>query len=121
MHKAILAAMLIGALASPALADTYPVSGRWGQSSSSDKGAIDCTHKRVIAFNGNQRTDTGGGVPAYRNKSVTAEGSTRYRIIDVFSNGQVNNAQVSYTLNLVDDDHIVMSGQAGTLKLQRCQ
>lgn len=113
--------MLIGALASPAFADTYPVSGRWGQSSSADKGPIDCTGKRVIAFNGNQRTDTGGGVPAYRNKSVTAQGSSRYRVIDVFTNGQVNNAQVSYTLNIVDDDHVVMSGQTGTLKLQRCQ
>jgi len=121
MRKMILSAMFIGALALPALADTYPVSGRWGQSSSSDKGAIDCTNKRVIAFNGNQRTDTGGGVPAYRNKSVRSAGPSRYRIIDVFSNGQVNNAQVSYTLNLVDDDHIVMNGQTGTLKLQRCQ
>jgi hypothetical protein len=120
MRKMILPAMLLSALAMPALADNYPVTGRWGQSTSSAKGAIDCSGKRVITFNGNQRTDSNGGVPAYRNKSVTAAGSD-YRIVDVFTNGQVNNAQVVYTLRLVDTDHIAMSGQTGTLKLQRCE
>ena len=121
MRKTILSAILLGALVLPALADNYPVSGPWGQSTSSEKGAIDCAGKRVIAFNGNQRTDSKGGVPAYRNKSVTPEGTSSYRVVDVFSNGQVNNAQTSYTLRLVDPDHIEMSGQAGSLKLQRCE
>ena len=85
--------MFVGALALPALADNYPVTGPWGQSASSEKGAIDCTGKRVIAFNGNQRTDSKGGVPAYRNKSVTQAGASSYRIVDVFTNGQINNAQ----------------------------
>ncbi len=120
MRKMILSAILLGTLAMPALADSYPVSGRWGQSASSAKGAIDCSGKRVIAFNGDQRTDSNGGVPAYRNKSVTG-GPTRYRVVDVFSNGQINNAQVVYTLSLVDADHIALSGQTGSLKLQRCQ
>ena len=48
-------------------------------------------------------------------------GPTRFRIVDVFSNGQVNNAQVSYTLSITDADHIALSGQTGSLKLQRCQ
>lgn len=63
--------MLISALAVPALADSYPVSGAWGQSTSLAKGGIVCAGKRVITFNGDQRTDSKGGVRAYRNKSVT--------------------------------------------------
>src|SRR6185437_2667529 len=121
MRKAIPLAIALTALALPALADGYPVDGRWGQSSESAKGAIDCSNKRVITFNGNQRQDSNGGVPAYRNKTVTAEGSSSYRVVDVFTNGQVNNASVSYTLRKVDDDHIVMQQQGATIKLQRCQ
>lgn len=120
MRKMIMPAMLLCAFATPALADTYPVSGRWGQSASHAKGAIDCSNKRVISFYGDQRTDSSGGVPAYRNKSVTGVGS-HYRIVDVFTNGQVNNAQVVYTLSITDADHIALSGQTGPLKLQRCQ
>ena len=120
MRSIVLAAFLI-ALITLALADSYPISGRWGESAGSDKGAINCSGKRVIDFNGNERTDSNGGVPAYRNKSVTPEGTSSYRVVDVFSNGQVNNAQTSYTLRLVDPDHIEMSGQAGSLKLQRCE
>ncbi|MFI4959937.1 MAG: hypothetical protein ACHP82_00605 [Hyphomicrobiales bacterium] len=122
MRKAILSAMLISAFATPALADSYPVSGAWGQSTSSAKGAIVCAGKRVITFNGNQRTDSKGGVPAYRNKSVTPAGPSRYRIVDLFTTGQIRNGSVSYTLRLVDDDHIEMAMQSGgTLKLQRCE
>ena len=91
----------------PALAGTYPVSGRWGQSASAVKGAIDCSGKRVIAFNGDQRTDSQGGVPAYRNKSVTTIGASRYRIVDVFTNGQINNAQRHlHAAHQADADHI---------------
>jgi len=120
MRKMILPAMLLCALVTPALADNYPVTGARGKSASSEKGAIDCTDIRVITFNGNQRTDSKGGVPAYRNKSVTGAGSD-YRIVDVFSNGQVNNAQVVFTLRMVDADHIEMAMQSGSLKLQRCE
>jgi hypothetical protein len=120
MRRTIPLAILLAVLAVPALADSYPVSGRWGQGASSEKGPIDCSGKRVIAFNGNQRTDSKGGVPAYRNKSVTAAGSN-YRVVDVFTTGQINNARSSYTLRQVDADHIEMSGQGGTLKLQRCK
>jgi hypothetical protein len=120
MRKMTLVAMLLGALAMPALADNYPVSGSWGQSTSSEKGPIDCSGIRVITFDGDQRTDSNGGVPAYRNKSVTQAGSG-YRVVDQFSNGQVNAGNTSYTLRQVDADHIEMSGQGGTLKLQRCE
>jgi hypothetical protein len=119
MRKRILPAMLLCALVTPALADNYPVTGAWGQSTSSEKGAIDCAGKRVITFNGNQRTDSNGGVPAYRNRSVTGSGSS-HSVVDLFSNGQVNDAQTTYTLRQVDPDHIEMTMQSGSLKLQRC-
>jgi hypothetical protein len=122
MRKTIPLALALTMLAAPALAQSYPVSGQWGQSTSSDKGAIDCAGKRVMTFNGDQRQDSKGGVPAYRNKTVTAEGSSSYRVVDVFTNGQVNNGSVSYTLRKVDDDHIEMQQQqGGTIKLQRCE
>jgi hypothetical protein len=122
MRKTILFALLISALAAPALADSYPVSGAWGQSTSSAKGAIVCAGKRVITFNGNQRTDSKGGVPAFRNKSVSPTGPSSYRIVDLFSNGQVRNGSVNYTLRLVDADHIEMAmSPGGMLKLQRCE
>ncbi|HZL39292.1 MAG TPA: hypothetical protein VFC45_03330 [Pseudolabrys sp.] len=121
MRKTIPLALLLATLVLPALADSYPVDGKWGQSSSSDNGAIDCSGKRVITFNGNQRQDSSGGVPAYRNKSVTAEGSS-YRVVDQFTSGQISNGSVSYTLRQVDNDHIVMQQQqGGTIKLQRCK
>src|SRR5580692_10328673 len=107
MRKTIPLAILLAALALPALADSYPVKGPWGQSSSSDNGAIDCSGKRVITFNGNQRQDSKGGVSAYRNRSVTADGPSSYRVVDEFTTGQISNAHMSYTLHQVDDDHIV--------------
>lgn len=113
---------LVAALGAPALAQNYPVSGNWGQSASSAKGAIDCGGKRVIGFNGGQRTDSNGGVPAYRNYSVTSSGSSQYRVVDEFSNAQVKYGRTSYTLRQIDADHIEMQLQGGsTLKLQRCK
>jgi hypothetical protein len=121
MRKIILTAMLTAALTAPALAGNYPVSGRWGESASSKKGAIDCTGLRVITFNGDQRTDTAGGVRAYRNRSVTDDGPSQYRIVDEFTTGQISDAHVTYTLRVVDSDHIVLQSPQGTLKLQRCK
>jgi hypothetical protein len=122
MRKVILTAMLTAALTAPALGANYPVSGRWGESAGSKKGAIDCTGLRVVTFSGNQRTDTAGGVPAYRNHSVTADGPAQYRIVDEFTNGQISAAYANYTLRVLDADHIVLLMQeGGTLKLQRCK
>lgn len=122
MRNAILSAMLLATLTAPALADNYPVSGQWGQSSSGEQGAIDCSGKRVIAFNGNQRTDSKGGVPTYRNKSVTQQGPSRWRVVDIFTTGQVSYAYATYTLHQIDADHIEMNLQpGGTVKLRRCK
>jgi len=116
------ALLLIAALTAPALADSYPVSGRWGQSDSGKRGPIDCTGKRVITFKGEQRFDTGGGVPAYHNKSVRTDGADQWRIVDQFSNGQISAGNTSLTLTKTDADHIVLDLQGGhTLKLQRCK
>ena len=82
------------ACAAPAFAQNYPVSGRWGESNTSDKGPIDCSGKRVIGFNGDQRTDSKGGVPAYRNRSVEKSDNS-YRVTDEFTTGQISNGRFS--------------------------
>ena len=122
MRTTILSAVLLGALAAPVHAQVYPVEGRWGQSASTEKGAIDCAGRRVIEFNGDQRTDSNGGVPAYRNQSVTPDGSSSYRIVDEFSTGQISAGHTSYAVRKVDSDHIEMDMQdGGSVKLQRCK
>ncbi|MFN3659503.1 MAG: hypothetical protein ACK4UO_19835 [Pseudolabrys sp.] len=122
MRTAFLTALALAALAAPANADTYPVSGRWGESTSSEKGPIDCGRLRVISFNGDTRTDSKGGVPAYRNRSVTADGPSRWRVVDIFTTGQISNAHTTYTLRRIDDEHVEMVlQQGGTVKLRRCK
>ena len=122
MRTTILTALLVTALATPALAQSYPVSGRWGESNSPEKGPIDCSdNRRVIDFLGNQRTDSNGGVPEYRNKSVQSVGQSDYRIVDEFSNAQVSAGQSEYTLRKIDSDRIVMNQSGTALNLQRCK
>jgi len=121
MTKTILAALLTCTLAAPALAEGYPVQGRWGESKTSENGPVDCAKLRVIAFNGDQRTDTGGGVPAYRNLSVAPD-SGGYKITDIFTTGQIRNGRVNYVLRKMDADRIELRQQVGgTIKLQRCK
>ncbi len=122
MKRAIAATLLLAALTAPALAGTYPVSGKWGQSASTDKKPIDCRTLRVIAFNGDQRTDSKGGVPAYRNRTVEAAGSGQYRIVDEFTTGQIGNAKMNYTLRVVDGDTVeMMLEKGGTVRLRKCK
>jgi hypothetical protein len=122
MRNTILPALLMAALAAPALAGSYPVFGSWGESASSDKGAINCSGKRIITFNGDQRTDSQGGVPNFRNESITTAGPTRYRVVDEFTTVQISNARTRYTLRQIDVDHIEIDMQpGGVLKLRRCK
>lgn len=110
------------ALATPAHAGTYPVAGRWGQTASTEKAPIDCGKLRVIAFNGSQRTDSKGGVPAYRNRTVEPSGTGQYRVVDEFTTGQIGNAHVNYTLRVVDADTLEMNlEKGGTLRLRKCK
>jgi hypothetical protein len=124
MRTTILSAIVLAAFLPPALAanGSYPVSGPWGQNSEMNKGTIDCGNMRVINFKGDTRTDSKGGVPAYRIKSIAAVGSSHYRVVDEFTTGQIRNGSTSYTLHKIDDDHIELNmPQGGMLKLQRCK
>jgi len=121
MHKAILYGMLTAALAMPAAAATYPISGQFGQSTGEKPGAIDCSGKRIVRFNGSERTDSGGSVRQFQNSSVIADGPSQYRIVDSFSNGLVHNGHVSYTLRQIDQDRIVVDMQGGAVTFQRCK
>jgi hypothetical protein len=106
-------------LSTAALADLYPVQGRWGAGQPS-KQPVDCSNLRIIAFNGDQRTDSRGGVPAYRNVSVTPS-SGGARVVDEFNTGQVR-ARATFTLRQVDPNNVEMNQQpGGLLKLQRCK
>jgi len=122
MRKIMVSALLLSVVSAPVQAQVYPVQGRWGQSSSTEQGVIDCAGRRVIEFTGNQRTDSNGGVPAYRNQSVTSEGPSSYRIVDEFSTGQISAGHTTYGLRKIDADHIEMNLQdGGSVKLQRCR
>jgi len=118
----LLLTIALFAAAAPALADTYPVSGRFGVVPSFTDKPPDCNGKRVIAFNGDTRTDSKGGVPAYRNKSVQASGAAAWKVIDIFTTGQISNAQAVYTLRAVKDGQLEMNMQpGGMIRLQKCK
>lgn len=120
--KFLIAIGALTALAAPALAGSYPVSGKWGQSASTEKKPVDCSSLRVIAFNGDQRTDSKGGVPAYRNRTVESAGGGQYRVVDEFTTGQIGNAKVNYTLRVVDAETVeMMLDKGGTVRLRKCK
>ncbi len=102
-----------------AQAENYPVSGKWTYDNASGDGPAKDCGARYMDFQGNQRFDKGGGVPSYRNFSVTRENSG-YRIVDEFATGQIN-ARSQYQLRQSDGDHIELQMQSGTIKLRRCQ
>lgn len=106
----------------PAFAGSYPVSGRWGQSTSTEKGPVDCGKLRVMSFNGDQRTDSGGGVPAYRNRTIQTAGAGQFRVVDEFTTGQIGNAKMNYTLRVVDAETLELQlEKGGTLRLRKCK
>jgi hypothetical protein len=119
--KTILALPLLAALAAPALADpTYPVSGKWGQSTSTKEGPVDCTNLRVVTFTGERRFDSGGSIRDFRAVSITPSG-TSTQVSEEFRTGQVNGRN-TITLHQADADHLELAMQhGGTLKLRRCQ
>ena len=120
--RILTASLLLLLSAAPALADGYPVTGRWGVVTSASDGPVDCSNKRVIEFNGAQRSDSNGGVPSYRVKSVAPAGPGQWRVTDQFTTGQIRNGSVSYTLKQADADHLELQQQkGGTLKLQKCK
>jgi len=115
---AFLAAALTAA--APAFAASYPVSGAWTYDYSPEKGPAKECGSRRMEFSGDQRRDTAGGVPAYRNVSVTRAGPARFQIVDEFATGQIN-ARLEYTLRLIDEDHIEIKLASGpSILLRRC-
>jgi hypothetical protein len=121
-HRLALTAFMLLALAAPASAGTYPISGKWGQSASTEKTPIDCSKLRVISFDGDQRTDSQSGVPAYRNRTVQSAGGGQYRVVDEFSTGQVGNAKMNYSLRVIDPETVEMLlEKGGKVRLRRCK
>jgi len=61
-------------------------------------------------------------VHAYRNLTATPAGQDRYDVVDVFTNGQVSNGRLLYTLIKSNADYIELNMQAGgMLRLHRCK
>jgi hypothetical protein len=112
------------ALASPtgwAGAADYPVSGRWTYQDAAAPGpARDC-REPAMEFRGAERLDSGGGVPAYRNKRIEQDSATSYRVVDEFNNVQTR-GQTSYTLRIPDQDHLKLDYDQGgrSVMLRRC-
>ena len=120
MKKSIVTALTAVCLATPAFAESYPVSGRYGLSTETKPGPIDCTGKRVIRFAGVQRFDSHGGVPSYRLVDTQRNGATDFRITEAFATGQIT-AQNKIRLQIIDSDRIeLVLSPGGTLKLKRC-
>jgi len=118
----VLAAAII---AWPALVGTaqaqssYPVSGTWTyENAGADGPAKDCG-RRYMTFQGQQRFDTGGGVPSYRNVSIENVGDNEFRIVDAFVTGQIS-ARSNYTLRRIDADHIRLQVSGQSILLRRC-
>lgn len=129
MTKYILCAAMFGLLVSStagfnraAFAGSYPVSGKWTYEDASGDGAAKECGSRFMNFQGEQRFDTGGGVPGYHNFSIEADGSSSYNVIDQFATGQIT-ARMNYNLRKVDDDHIELRLANGgkIIKLRRCE
>src|ERR1700709_375436 len=77
-------------LSAPALAQSYPLQGKWGQDSSSEKGPVDCGKLKTVDFSGERRFNSTGGVPDLRAVQVTPNGGGNYRVTEEFRTGQIN-------------------------------
>lgn len=120
--SAVFATLATLLLASAAQAASYPVQGRWGQSTSTDKNPIDCSRLRTVDFQGERRFDSGGGVPDFRAISVQPEGQSSFRVVEEFRTGQVNGRN-SLTIRVkTDPDRVELDpARGGSLQLRRCK
>jgi hypothetical protein len=109
-----------GLSAQGARADTYPVGGKWTYDNASDAGPAETCGKRTMEFSGAQRFDTVGGASQYRNVSVDQASPTSFAVVDEFFNVMIR-GRVTYTLRVVDKDHIVLRmDHGGDIALRRC-
>ena len=107
-------------IAGLAVAQSYPVSGKWTYEDKAGEGPAPECGRRYMEFAGERRFDTGGGVPDYRIRSVTRNGED-YRVVDEFNTGQIR-ARVDYSIRIVDNDRIELQlPQGKSVKLRRCQ
>jgi hypothetical protein len=103
-----------------AVADSYPVQGKWTYDNTGGEGPAPECGSRTMEFSGDRRFDKGGGVPDYRNRTMTQDGDN-YRLTDEFNTGQIQ-ARVDYNIRRIDKDHIELRLPANkTVKLRRCQ
>ena len=120
------ASLAAGVLAAAALgnvarADSYPVSGKWTYDNAEEEGPAKECGRHTMEFKGEMRFDTGSGAPEYKNMTVTKFDTSSWRVLDQFYTGQIW-GRVSYTLQLVDDDHLKLRFDAGgrVSALRRC-
>jgi hypothetical protein len=115
-------AALAALSADGATAATYPVSGLWTYADAGAAGPAETCRNPTMEFLGDYRRDNSGGVPDYRNVTVVRTGQSSYDLTDLFLTAPNVRGHVSYTLQLIDDDHIQIYIPMGgrTLHLRRC-
>jgi hypothetical protein len=125
MQRMMLIGFLVAAgtavLVVPSTAAEYPVSGRWSYQPQTENGPS-CPGP-TMEFSGGRRLDSGGSsAPDYRNLSVDQIDRSVYKVVDTMFTGPVQ-GQVSYTLRVLDDDHIEMDLQPSrrVVTLERCK
>jgi len=115
------AAIALALSAGGAAADPYPVAGKWTYEHASDPGPAKTCGTRTMEFRGEQRFDTGGSVPQYRNVIINKASPTSFAVVDEFFTVQIR-GRVQYTLRILDQDHIELRFERGgaIIPLRRC-
>lgn len=107
-------------IANFAVAQSYPVTGKWSYEDNGGDGPAQDCGSRYMDFQGERRFDTGGYVRDYRNHSSTSDGD-EYKLQDDFFNGAIR-GRMNYNIRRVDNDRIELRTQQGnTVRLRRCQ
>ena len=112
---------LVLAWAGGALGASYPVSGRWTYDHATESGPAKNCGRRTMEFQGARRLDSIGGVPEYRNVSVSPISASSFQVVDEFFTVQIR-GRMEFTLRILDTDHIeihlIRAGK--TFTLRRC-
>lgn len=116
-----LAIAALACVSATARAETYPVQGAYTYENASEKGRAKTCGRRHMQFDGNLRHDTGSGAPEYKNISARISGQDTWTVVDEFFTGMIR-GRVTYTLHIVDPDHIRLNFEKGgaTPLLRRC-
>jgi hypothetical protein len=114
--------LLAVAGATPVLAAAYPVQGKWGQSTSTDKNPVDCTALRTVDFRGERRFDSGGGVPDFRAISVEQRGQNSWRVVEEFRTGQITARNLLTLRRASEPDRVALEPvHGGAIRLRKCK